>query len=141
MKKKLVTIIAVLLVCVNIFSLTVSAQEIQPYYNNVVDASASFTISSNGEAHATIRYQGISGVTTKAIITSYIQHKVGFLWFKVDNGQPNNKWVDILSSSRGTVSHSLQLSEKDDYRLVVEFEIQGTGGSSDKIKKVVEYKY
>lgn len=141
MKKKLIPIIAILLVCVSIFSTTASAQEIQPYYNNTVNATASFTISSTGNAHAAISYQGISGVTTKAIITSYIQHKVGFLWFRVDNGQPNNEWVDILAGPRGTVSHSLQLSERDDYRLVVEFEIQGTGGSADKIKKIVEYTY
>ena len=66
---------------------TADGNEIMPLYNNTESASGSFTISSTGLSTINYKYYGISGITTKAVITTYIQKKsLGLFWTRVDIG-------------------------------------------------------
>lgn len=127
---------------VTTFSLVGYAGEAVPYYNNVNSTNSSASISSSGVLTVTNRYVGSSSVTTKAIITTYVEKKVlGLFWSRVDIGQTNDEWVDTIYNYTYTGSHSVQLSSTGTYRVTVEYVIYGSGGSADTITKEIEKTY
>ncbi len=136
-KRPIFSSVSLLLILACIFSIVAipaSAVGITPYYNNTISAQSSASISSTGVLTINNKYQGISGTTTKAVITTYVEKKVlGIFWTKVDIGQPDNKWVDTIYNYKYSGSHSVQLSSKGTYRITVNYEISGTGGAVDKI--------
>ena len=96
-------IIKKFLITVSTFSLIlilfkpVFADEIIPRYNNTLTTSDSFTISNNGLATITYNYIGIPNVTTKAVITSYLEKKtLGLFWRRVDIGTTDDEWWILL---------------------------------------------
>jgi hypothetical protein len=87
-------------------------------------------VDSSGNLYISISYTGYSGITTGAKITTYVQKRtLGIFWTKVNNGQPNNEWVDNVSGSSNSVDHELQLSSTGTYRVTSEFVIYATTGS------------
>ena len=43
------------------------------------------------------QFQGIREKTTKGEITTYVEKRtLGFFWTRVDIGQPNNQWYDVV---------------------------------------------
>ena len=79
-------------------------------------------------------YTGLSGKTTKVVITTYIEKKtLGLFWSRVENGQPNNQWVDT--------SYTFQLSSTGTYRVTVTYKVYGSGGAADEIKCVMKDSY
>lgn len=67
-------------------------------FNNTILASSVAAVSSSGLLTVTNQYQGISGKTTKGEITTYIEKKTwGLFWKRVDIGEPNNEWYDVIS--------------------------------------------
>lgn len=144
-KRSITTLLLILTLLLNIIAVPVYAADnnaITPYYNNVNSTSTNFIITDDGKATASIGYTGISGITSKSVITSYIQKKtLGIFWIRVDNGQPNKEWTDVSYNSTYRTSHSIQLSSKGEYRLVVEYEISGSGGSTDEISSTINRVY
>ena len=118
-------------------TITVYADGIQPYYNNVNSVTTSFSISSSGKATVNNTYSGISGTTKNVKITTKVQKKYGLIWITVSGGS----WTDTSTATNFSKSHSVQLSKTGTYRARVEFKISGTGGSDDKITKNVERTY
>lgn len=131
--------IAVIFSVVILFTATITAyaDSIQPYYNNIDNATTSFSISSSGKATVTNTYSGITNTTKGAEIVTKVQKKVGLIWVTVDD----DSWTDTSTSVTFSKSHSVQLSSKGTYRAHVVFTISGTGGSDDKITKNVEKTY
>lgn len=142
MKKHMKRIfVAMLILCLTIVPLSpVSAavadgNEIMPMYNNVSSASANISINSSGKLTISYRYVGSSAVTTKAVITTYIEKKtLGLFWTRVDIGTTNDEWVDTKYDSTYIGSRTHQLSSTGTYRVTVIYKIYGTGGSADEIE-------
>lgn len=117
-------------------------ENIMPLYNNTASASSFASISDNGVITISNNLYGISGVTTKAVITTYIEKKVlGLFWSRVDIGNADKQWVDVTTNYRYAGEHSFQLSSKGTYRVTVTYIISGTGGTNDEIVCEVEAKY
>ena len=83
MNKQIKRLLAcVLIVSLSIISLTpVSAAKafsgtVATFYNNVASATASININSSGKLTIGYKYSGYSSVTTKAVITTYIEKKI-----------------------------------------------------------------
>ena len=118
-------------------TITVYADGIQPYHNNINSVTTSFSISSSGKATVNNTYSGITGTTKNVKITTKVQKKYGLIWITVSGGS----WTDTSTATNFSKSHSVQLSKTGTYRARVEFKISGTGGSDDKITKNVERTY
>ena len=144
LKKSISLILAnVLLLLTAIIPANAAVQdEIAPCYNNVVTANSTVAISSSGVATITNMYNGFQNVTTKAVITTYIEKKtLGIFWSKVDIGQPDDEWVDTIYNYKYSGSHSVQLPSTGTYRVTVEYVIYGSGGAADTITKEIEKSY
>ena len=71
----------------------------EPKFNNTITANSVASISDGGLLTITNKYQGIKGTTTKGEITTYVEKKtMGFFWTRVDIGQPDNQWHDVILS-------------------------------------------
>lgn len=137
--KKLCQVVVILLSICMFGNIAVSATDegIIPYYNNTNTTSTNFTISSSGTATVSVGYTGYS-TTSGAMIETKLQKKVlGLFWKNVDNGT----WVDSASSSNYRNSHSISLDSKGTYRIIVKYQIWGTGGPTDVIESTIERVY
>ena len=123
------TTLCVLLVAVLMFSTSMAVFAASPYetrYNNTVTASSSVSISD-------------SGLLT---ITTYVEKRtLGFFWTRVDIGQPNNQWYDVVYDYMYIGSHSFQLNSHGTYRITVTYVISGTGGEPDIITRTITKTY
>lgn len=135
MKRLTALMLCLVILCMT--TITVYANSIQPYSNNVNSTNVYFSISNSGNATVSYEYYGKSGVTKSAEIETKVQKKFGLIWITVDNGS----WTDTSTATNFSKSHSVQLSKTGTYRAHVEFKISGTGGSDDKITKNVERTY
>ena len=82
-------------------------------FNNTILASSVAAVSSSGLLTVTNQYQGISGKTTKGEITTYIEKKTwGLFWKRVDIGEPNNEWYDVIYNYVYAGDHTFQLPSK-----------------------------
>jgi len=75
-KRVMTTILTLCLTIVSFCSFAADAAEIIPLYNNVNTATANASLTDNGKLTINYTYAGFSGVTTKAVITTYIEKKV-----------------------------------------------------------------
>lgn len=139
-----IRLLAFVLTCVSIFMIfpgsvfTIQAHATEvatPYYNNTLSARTTISISSAGELSVVNSYRGFQGVTTKAVITTYVEKKVlGFFWTRVDIGTIDDQWVDTVNNYYYTGGHSFQLSSTGTYRVTVTYKIYGSGGTADEIE-------
>ena len=141
-------IVALLVICFTItpinsvYAAKYIDNDIMPLYNNTDSVSGSFSINSTGLSTINYRFYGISGTTTKAIITTYIEKRtLGFFWTRVDIGTTDNEWIDTINSYNGSKKRTFQLSKNGTYRVNIKFKIYGSGGSADEITKVYEDSY
>ena len=139
MKKQIMRILTVVLIfCLSIVPISqVSAampEEIMPMYNNVNSAITNMSISDSGLMTISYKYNGYSSVTTRGVVTTYIEKRtLGLFWTRVNNGQPNNEWVDTIEYYKYVGTRNYKLSSTGTYRVTVKYEIYGTGGSADVI--------
>lgn len=140
--------VAILVLCLSIAPLcpvsaaVASENEIMPLYNNVASVTANMGISDSGKMTINYSYTGSSSVTTKAIITTYIEKRtLGLFWTRVDNGQTDKQWVDTINNYRYTGSRTYQLSSTGTYRVTINYKIYGSGGSADEIEKQITASY
>lgn len=143
--KRLISLVLANVLLFLIFAAPASAaiaDTVAPCYNNVDTANTSVTISSSGVITINNRYTGTQSVTTKAIITTYIEKKVlGLFWSRVEIGETDDEWVDVIYNYQYSGSHSYQLESTGTYRVTVEYVIYGSGGSADTITKEIEKSY
>jgi len=111
-------------------------------FNNMYSTLTNASIASNGTMTIYEAYDGIPGVTTRGELTTYIEKRIlGIFWKKVNNGQPNNQWVDTIYNYRYSGSHSHQLSSSGTYRATVIYKVYGTGGDPDELTSQVVVTY
>lgn len=144
LKKSISFVLASVLLLLIVFvpAKATTIEDVSPFYNNVISVSSNASISSTGVLKVTNSYTGDSSVTTKAIITTYIEKKIlGIFWSRVDINQTNDEWVDTIYNYKYSGSHSIQLPSTGTYRVTVEYVIYGTGGSADTITKEIQKTY
>ena len=140
--KKMIAVCMLFVMFITTCSFIGYADEAVPFYNNVYDVYSNATISNSGTLTVTNQFSGKSTITTKAVITTYVDKKVlGLFWTRVDIGQTNDEWVDTIYNYTYTGSHSVQLSSTGTYRVTVEYVIYGSGGAADTITKEIEKNY
>lgn len=141
-KVKVFVSVVLLLALTTTLMMPAAAIEEGAKYNNTVSTSSYAAISSAGKLTVDVSYNGIPGVTTKGVITTYVERRVlGIFWSKVNIGQPNNEWVDTSYNYYYATSHSHQLTKTGTYRITVNYKISGTGGATDNIDYQVTRSY
>ena len=138
LKKLLVAILTVCLVVVPLYPVSaavIEQEEIIPMFNNTAAANVTMGINSNGKMTITYNYTGFSGITTHAVVTSYIEKRtLGVFWTRVENGQTDNQWVDTLNGYSATGTRTCNLSQTGTYRVTAIYKVYGSGGAADEIK-------
>ena len=130
--KKLITLTLAICFLITPVALTASAAEIQPRLNNTISTATAMNINSTGRLTVTYKYVGVPDVTTKAVITTYVEKRVlGIFWSRVDIGTTNDEWVDTIYEDEYSGGRTYQLSSSGTYRVTVEYKIYGTGGAAD----------
>lgn len=137
-KRMLATVLVLCLSVVPFCSVSASAatqEEVTPYFNNTLSTTTAMNISSSGKMTISYQYSGYASITTKAVITTYIEKKtLGLFWTRVDIGTTEDQWVDTINDYRYTGSRSYQLSSSGTYRVTVVYKIYGSGGAADEIE-------
>lgn len=140
MTKRLTGIISALLImCLFVVPLSpVSAateEGVMPRYNNVNLATGTISINDSGKLTITYKYTGSPSITTKAVITTYIEKKfLGLFWRRVDIGTTDDQWVDTINNYMYNGSRTYQLSSSGTYRVTIIYKIYGSGGAADEIE-------
>ena len=117
-------------------------EEISPCFNNTSLGTIRANISTSGLMTISYLLTGYQDVTTKIVVTTYIEKKtLGLFWTRVDNGQPNKQWVDTIYDFWYGGSRTYQLSSKGTYRTIAVYKVYGSGGTADEITCKVENKY
>lgn len=139
LKKLLVAILTVCLVVVplcHVSAAVVEQEEIMPMFNNTAAATLTVGINDSGKMTIDYEYIGFSGVTTHAVVTSYIEKRtLGVFWTRVENGQTNNQWVDTLNGYSATGTRTCNLSQTGTYRVTAIYKVYGSGGAADEIER------
>ena len=134
----LIAVILMITASTNAFA----ASQNETRYNNTVMASSSASISDSGLLTVVNQFQGIKGKTTKGEITTYVEKKtLGFFWTRVDIGQPNNQWYDVIYNYLYDGIHTFQLKNHGTYRITVVYVISGSGGEADTITQIMTETY
>ena len=137
LKSTIVTILTLCLLLVPFGTVSASAtqtEEIMPLYNNTSSTISAMSINDSGTMTISYRYSGYPSVTTKAVITTYIEKKtLGLFWTRVDIVTDNDEWVDTINDYRYSGSRTYKLSSKGTYRVKISYKIYGSGGSADVI--------
>jgi len=134
--RKIITLTLAICCLIAPFTTMASAAEVQPRLNNTLSTVTTMNINSSGQLSIVYKYTGFPDVTTKAVITTYIQKRtLGIFWFRVDIGTENDEWVDTIYKEDYAGVRTYQLSDRGTYRVNVEYKIYGSGGAAD----VLEY--
>ena len=130
--KKLITLTLAICFLITPVALVANAAEIQPRLNNTISTATTMGISSSGKLTVAYNYVGVPGVTTKAVITTYVEKRfLGIFWSRVDIGTTNDEWVDTVYQDQYSGGRSYQLSSSGTYRVTVQYKIYGSGGAAD----------
>lgn len=145
MKIKFMAFCLGFLMLINCICLPVSAaqpENIMPCYNNILETASRFSIDSSGMSSVTASYLGYSGVTESVTITIKIQKRtLGFVWTKVDIGEPNNEIIITSTKLMGDYHYDIQLNSTGNYRAVITYIVSGNGGSDDTIEDICTAEY
>lgn len=139
MRQKMKNLLSMLLViCFLTMTLSptnVYGNEIMPLYDNTQNATVDTYIDkTNGILSINYHYTGYSNITTKAVITTYIEKQfLGIFWTRVDIGTTNDEWVQTVNNYRYSGKRTFSLLSEGTYRTTVIYEIYGSEGSVDKI--------
>ena len=125
-----------------VLSLTLPAHAANARLSHGVIAVCGFDVGSTGWSEVNLTYAGNSTSFTSIRVETYIQKRtLGFIWTKVDNGQPDKTWVDTSTAVSGTFDHGLQLDSTGTYRAVFTVTFSGTGAPDDVIEDKIERTY
>ncbi len=134
LKKLLSLTLLICMVTAMLSPANVYGSEITPRYNNVLRATMNTTVNSSGTMTINYYYSGISGTTSKAVITTYIEKQfLFFFWTKVDIGTTNNEWTQTVNNYIYTGTRTFKLPSTGTYRTTVIYEVSGSGGATDTI--------
>lgn len=116
--KKILSCLAALLICCSFGSVSLSAAVIpgggiaSPCYDYTDQLTTTLSISSSKEASCRTTIYGISGTTTKIVVTQYLEKKNGKSWDEV------KKWPDITYENWWcNFTNPYTITESGTYRL------------------------
>ena len=139
--KRILTMILTTVILFTLVAIPVSAvnydDQVAPCYNNTMQTTSNFNISSTGLATATLDYLGHPAKATGATITCSVEKSTSSGWVTVNGAS----WTDEVTGFTNTVQHTAQLTSRGTYRMVYEYEIRGTGGAADIISDTIEKTY
>ena len=145
MFKRKTSIFCLLIAVLMMVSASTAAMAASPYetrYNNTVMASSVASISDSGLLTVDNQFQGIRGKTTKGEITTYVEKRtLGFFWRRVDIGQPNNQWVDVVYDYLYDGTHTCPINNQATYRITVVYVISVSSGDADNIRQTMTKTY
>ena len=135
MKRLLSTLLVICFITMTLSQTNVYGSEIIPRYNNTQNATIDTYIDkTNDVLTINYHYTGYSNITTKAVITTYIEKQfLGIFWTRVDIGATNDKWIQTVNNYRYSGKRTFSLSSEGTYRTTVIYEIYGSDGSVDEI--------
>lgn len=144
--KRILAITLMLCLCVMpVFSVSAasnSENEVMPCFNNAATVSTNMSINSSGKMTITYNVAGYSSLTTKIVITTYIEKRtLGLFWTRVDNGQTDDQWVDTIKDYKYNGVRNYNLSSSGTYRVTVAYKIYGSGGSADNVEHEIKDSY
>lgn len=144
--KRILAITLLLCLCVMpVFSVSAasnSENEVMPCLNNAATVSTDMAINSSGKMTITYNVAGYSSLTTKIVITTYIEKRtLGLFWTRVDNGQTDDQWVDTIKDYKYNGVRNYNLSSSGTYRVTVAYKIYGSGGSADNVEQQIKDSY
>ena len=128
--KKFVSFLAAVLMCFSIGGITLSAAVIpnggiaSPCYVYTDQLTTTLSIS-NGKASCRTTIYGISGTTTKIVVTQYLEKKNGKSWDEVTH------WTDTFNSWWCNDTNSYTITESGTYRLRSEATVYSGSKSED----------
>ena len=127
--KKITALLLLLVVSMTLFILPANAEEpTRSKYYKTVTTTAN-VISGVLYIHNDYTVNSGTGFTSAEIHTYVERRTLGFIWVKVDNGQPNKTWVDTSTSRNYTKNYSLSLTQTGTYRVTAEYTFYGSSGS------------
>ncbi len=134
--------LTVLLCIVMMLATTLPVHAANARLSHGVTASVGFDIGADGYSELLIDYTANSTSFTHITVESYIQKRsLGFIWTKVDNGEPNKTWVDTSTANYGYFFHTMQFDSTGTYRVVFKITFSGTGAADDVIEDKIERTY
>ena len=140
--KRVICVAVAFVMAMSTFSAFAAAQMVEPYFNNTMDVSNEASVSSSGKLTIMNSLVAYYNYFSKAIITTYVEKKVlGLFWSRVDIGQTNDKWIDVIYENVYTGFHYFQLSDKGTYKVTTEFVVYGSGGPADTITRTATTQY
>lgn len=130
--KVLTLLLTVAMLSTGILPLYVFAQEeVSPYLLNTYNCACFFG-AYDGEASASVTYQGKSSTFSHAVITVKIQKRfLGIFWSNVD------EWTKTSYTVNGYVEDTTPLEKTGTYRAVFTVKIYGNDGSVDTIEDTI----
>lgn len=134
--KKITAIVLLLIISITIFILPVNANEPtrSKYYSNVTTTAG--VVSGVLTIHNSYIISSGTGFTSAKIQTYVERRTLGFIWVKVDNGQPNKTWVDTSTSTNYSKNYTLTLPQTGTYRVTAEYTFYGSSGSESITRQV-----
>ena len=129
----------VLLFCGATPTLAATPEDISPLYLQTSQASISFVILEDGTAEWTIVCMGYSTAESITAV-SYLERKVGSVWFRVNMEAPENEYTYTVQASDMFKAYTMQLTRSGTYRAFVELTVRGANGN-DYIELYNEYDY
>ena len=140
--KRVICVAVAFVMAISTFSAFAAAQMVEPYFNNTMDVSNEASVSSSGKLTIMNSLVAYENYFSKAIITTYVEKKVlGLFWSRVDIGQKNDKWIDVIYDNIYDGTHSVQLSDKGTYKVTSEFVVYGSGGPADTVTETATTEY
>lgn len=140
--KRVICVAVAFVMAMSTFSAFAEAQMVEPYFNNTMDVSNEASVSSSGKLTIMNSLVAYDNYFSKAIITTYVEKKVlGLFWSRVDIGQTNDKWIDVIYENVYTGFHYFQLSDKGTYKVTTEFVVYGSGGPADTVTETATTEY
>ena len=138
--KKIIALLLLLIVGMSFLVLPANAEEPtrSKYYNTVTTSAG--VVSGVLNIHNGYTISSNTGFTSAEIHTYVERRTLGFIWVKVDNGQPNKTWVDTSTSLSYGKNYSLTLPQTGTYRVTAQYTFYGSSGSESLTKqKTVTY--
>lgn len=135
---------ALLLACWMVVSAAVPAyaahgggEAVQPMLVEYARTKLYCTASSSCVLTVKNEYTALDDAVTRVVITTYVEKRKALVtWERVDIGQENNKWIDVIYGDGGSKSHSVQLPASGTYRVTATFDIYAGSSLLDTVTKI-----
>ena len=111
-------------------------ETVQPMLVEYVNGRSTVAVSGSLVLSVTNRYTALDDAVTRVVITTYVEKRKALVtWERVDIGQENNKWIDVIYGDGGSKSHSVQLPASGTYRVTATFDIYAGSSLLDTVTK------